>query len=56
MRRARSRRGRAAKHAADRLWILTSFDAFDLLYGGRGMSADEVARTLVHMAQRSVLA
>jgi AcrR family transcriptional regulator len=50
------RDGLTAQQAADRLWILTSFDAFDLLYSGRGMSADEVARTLVHMAQRSVLA
>jgi AcrR family transcriptional regulator len=50
------REGLGAKRAADRLWILTSFDAFDLLYNGRGMSASEVARVLVDMAERSVLA
>jgi AcrR family transcriptional regulator len=48
--------GVGAKKAADRLWILTSFDAFDLLYSGRGLSANEVARVLVDMAERSVLA
>jgi AcrR family transcriptional regulator len=50
------RAGLTAKQAADRLWVLTSFDAFDLLYGGRDLSADEVARILVDVAQRSVLA
>jgi AcrR family transcriptional regulator len=50
------REGLTAKQAADRLWVLTSFDAFDLLYDGRGLSANEVARVLVDMAERSVLA
>jgi AcrR family transcriptional regulator len=50
------REGLGAKRAADRLWVLTSFDAFDLLYSGRGLSADEVARALVDMAERTVLA
>ena len=50
------RKGLTAKKAADRLWILTSFDAFDLLYSGRGLSANEVARVMVDMAERSVLA
>ncbi len=45
-----------AKQAADRLWILTSFDAFDLLYTGRDRSANAVALVLVDMAERSVLA
>jgi AcrR family transcriptional regulator len=44
-----------ATQAADRLWILTSFDAFDLLYNGRGRSAPAVADVLVDMARRSVL-
>jgi AcrR family transcriptional regulator len=48
--------GMTARQAADRLWIFTSFDAFDLLYSGRGLSADETARVLVEMAQRSLLA
>ena len=50
------REGLGAKRAADRLWVLTSFDAFDLLYDGRGLAANEVARVLVDMAERSVLA
>jgi AcrR family transcriptional regulator len=50
------REGVTAKQAADRLWIFTSFDAFDLLFAGRGMPASEVARHLVEMAERSVLA
>jgi AcrR family transcriptional regulator len=50
------RGGLGAKRAADRLWVLTSFDAFDLLFTGRGHSAREVARALVEMAERSVLA
>jgi AcrR family transcriptional regulator len=49
------REGLTAKRAADRLWILTSFDAFDLLYDGRGLPAEEVARVLVEMAERSLL-
>jgi AcrR family transcriptional regulator len=50
------RDGLTAKQAADRLWVLTSFDAFDLLYSGRGLPADEVARVLVDAAERGLLA
>jgi AcrR family transcriptional regulator len=50
------REGLGAKRAADQLWILTSFDAFDLLYSGRGLSADATARALVEMAENGVLA
>jgi AcrR family transcriptional regulator len=50
------REGITAKQAADRLWVMTSFDAFDLLYSGRGLSADEVARLLVDVAERTLLA
>ena len=50
------REGLTAKRAADRLWVLTSFDAFDLLYTGRRQSADAVAGALVDMAERGVLA
>jgi AcrR family transcriptional regulator len=49
------REGLGVKAAADRLGVLTSFDAFDLLYTGRGLSANQVARALVEMAERSVL-
>jgi AcrR family transcriptional regulator len=50
------REGLGAKRAADQLWVLTSFDAFDLLYDGRGLSANEVARVLVDVAEHSLLA
>jgi len=50
------REGLTAKQAADRLWVLTSFDAFDLLFSGRGLSANAAADVLVDMAQRGVLA
>ena len=50
------RAGLTAKQAADRLWVLTSFDAFDLLSSGRGLPADEVGAALVEMAERDVLA
>jgi hypothetical protein len=36
------------------LWLMTSFDAFDLLYSGRGLPVDEVARLLVTAAERAV--
>jgi AcrR family transcriptional regulator len=49
------REGVTAHAAAHQLWLLTSFDAFDLLHTGRGMPADEVARVLVEMAERSLL-
>src|SRR3954468_2801093 len=50
------RKGLGVKGAADLLWVLTSFDAFDLLYSGRAPSADRVARELVGIAERAVLA
>jgi AcrR family transcriptional regulator len=50
------REGLTATQAADRLWVLTSFDAFDLLYSGRGRPANAVAGVLVDMAERAVLA
>jgi len=40
--------------AANILWLITSFDAFDLLYTGRGLPVDEVARLLVVTAERAV--
>lgn len=43
-----------AAQAADLIWLLTSFDAFDLLYTGRGMSADQVADSLITAAERSL--
>jgi AcrR family transcriptional regulator len=43
-----------ADQAADLLWLLTSFDSFDLLYTGRALSVDEVAKTLITTAERSL--
>jgi AcrR family transcriptional regulator len=40
--------------AAHLLWVLTSFDTFDLLYTGRGLSADEITRLLIATAERSL--
>ena len=41
--------------AAHILWVITSFDAFDLLYTGRGLPLEEVARLLVATAERALL-
>jgi hypothetical protein len=48
------RRGVSQRRAADLLWVITSFDAFDLLYTGRGLSTAEVARVLVAAAEQGV--
>ena len=49
------RPGMTAQEAADLLWVLTGFEAFDLLHTGRGLSVDEVSDRLITMAERSVL-
>jgi AcrR family transcriptional regulator len=41
--------------AAQFMFVLTSFDGFDLLYSGRGMSADEVAEAFIRSAERTLL-
>jgi AcrR family transcriptional regulator len=43
-----------ADQATDLLWLLTSFDSFDLLYTGRALSADKVTKTLITAAERSL--
>jgi AcrR family transcriptional regulator len=45
------RPGIAVEQAADVLWLLTSFDSFDLLYTGRRLSTERVAATLVDTAE-----
>jgi hypothetical protein len=40
--------------AADLLWVLTSFDSFDLLYTGRALPVDKVTKTLITTAERSL--
>jgi AcrR family transcriptional regulator len=49
------RPGVGVSEAAHILWIQASFDAFDLLYTGRGLSAKRVAELLVAVAERSLL-
>jgi AcrR family transcriptional regulator len=48
------RPGVSQAEAADLLWVLTSFDTFDLLYRGRGLPWEEVADRLVATAERSL--
>ena len=49
------RDGVTAEAAADLLWVLTSFESFDLLLTGRGLSADEAADVLVETAERALI-
>jgi AcrR family transcriptional regulator len=46
--------GIKVKEAAHMLWIATSFEAFDLLFASRGLSADETARVLVENTERAI--
>ena len=41
--------------AASTLWVITSFDAFDLLFSGRGLSLEVASRLLVAAAERGLL-
>ena len=40
--------------ATDILWVITSFDSFDLLYTGRGLRPRQVAKRLIMMAELSL--
>lgn len=40
---------------ASMLWLLSSFDAFDLLASGQGQSSAQVATTLTRIAERAML-
>jgi len=42
--------------ASDVLWVLTSFDTFDQLFTGRRLSRATVAKRVVSMAERGLLA
>jgi len=44
----------SVEEAADVLWMLASFEAFDALYSGRGLPTDQVARLLVATAERTL--
>jgi AcrR family transcriptional regulator len=47
--------GVSAADAEHILWVLTSFEAFDLLYTGRGLSPNAAARRLPEAAERALL-
>ena len=49
------RPGVTQAQAAHVMWILASFDAFDLLATGRGLSPGEVADVLVSTAERALV-
>ncbi len=44
------------EEAADILWVITSFETFDQLYTGRGLSEEDTAARLVTMAERALWA
>ena len=44
------------QEAADLLWVLTSFEAYDLLRARRGLDAAEIAAALVAAAERGLFA
>jgi AcrR family transcriptional regulator len=46
--------GVSAKRAAHVLWLVASFDAFDLLYTGRGLPARETGRILADTFESAV--
>jgi AcrR family transcriptional regulator len=47
--------GVSPAHAEHILWVLTSFEAFDLLHTGRGLSPSTAARQLTETAERALL-
>jgi AcrR family transcriptional regulator len=49
------RPGVSVEDAEHILWVLTSFDSFDLLYTGRGLSTEAVADLLFATAERALL-
>lgn len=44
-----------AEEATNLLWVLSSFDSFDLLYTGRNLTVKETARSLITAAERTLL-
>jgi hypothetical protein len=48
------RKGLTAQEAEHILWVLTSFESFDLLYTGRGLSLDETVELLIETAERAL--
>ena len=50
------RDGLSAEDAEHVLWVLTSFESFDALYTGRGMSTDRAVALLIDTAERALYA
>jgi AcrR family transcriptional regulator len=50
------RPGVSPEHAARVIWILASFDAYDLLASGRGLGREEIVAILVDTAEHALLA
>ena len=49
------RAGVTVEEANDILWVITSFESFDLLYDGRGLPLDTVVERLTETAERALL-
>jgi AcrR family transcriptional regulator len=47
--------GVTAEEAAHLLWVLTSFESFDLLYTGRGLPVDAIVELLTASAERALM-
>jgi AcrR family transcriptional regulator len=50
------RSGVTVEEANEVLWVLTSFESFDLLYTGRGLPLDDVIERLAKTAERALMA
>jgi AcrR family transcriptional regulator len=50
------RPGVDVERATEILWLLSSFDVFDVLYSGRGLTLEDVIETLQAMAERTLYA
>ncbi|MBV9338426.1 MAG: TetR/AcrR family transcriptional regulator [Solirubrobacterales bacterium] len=51
----RLRPGCAIEKAIQTLWLLSSFEAFDQLFTGQGLAADDIAALLFELAERALL-
>jgi AcrR family transcriptional regulator len=49
------RAGVSVEEANDVLWVITSFESFDLLYSGRGLPLDTVVERLTETAERALM-
>jgi len=47
--------GVSAEEAAHVLWVLSSFESFDLLYTGRGLSVDAIVELLIATGERALM-